>query len=126
MPEEPRKLTERLEETASLPPGSQERFNGWGVAGALLGLGRVGLRGKVPNGQRFIASPRVLWTIPDSRAEFRGEDFGAPGPVHPQARLRDFWIPQRGILAMGQSYFDPFDPALHSSGAANRTGKRSG
>jgi len=85
------------------------------VAGRLLGVGRVGLHGRVPNGQHFIANPRALWAVVDSYARLAGEDFGPPGPVNPQAHLEDFWIPQRGILAIGQSYFDSFDPALHSS-----------
>jgi hypothetical protein len=85
------------------------------VAGPLLGVGRVGLKGRVPNGQRFIANPRVLWAITDSRAVRAGEDLGSPGPVRPQAHLGDFWIPQRGMFALGQAYFEPFDPARHSS-----------
>ncbi len=85
------------------------------VAGPLLGVGRIGLHGRVPNGQRFIANPRVLWAIVDSRARWAGEAFGPPGAVYPQAHVGDFWIPQRGILAIGQAYFDPFDPAQHSS-----------
>ena len=88
------------------------------VAGPLLGVGRVGLQGSVPNGQRFIANPRVLWAITDSRAVLAGENLGAPGPVRPQAHLGDFWIPQRGMFAIGQSYFEPFDPARHSSRTA--------
>jgi hypothetical protein len=85
------------------------------VAGTLLGAGRVGLHGRVPNGQHFIANPRVLWAVAESRTRLAEEDFGPPGPVHPQARLGDFWIPQRGTSAIGQSFFDPFDPASHSS-----------
>ncbi|MFA4965235.1 MAG: hypothetical protein WC709_06315 [Thermoleophilia bacterium] len=85
------------------------------MAGPLLGVGHVGLQGTVPNGQHFIANPRLMWTIVDSRARLAGEDLGRPGPVHPQARLGDFWIPQRGILAIGQTYFAPFDPARHSA-----------
>jgi hypothetical protein len=85
------------------------------VAGPLLGAGRVGLQGSVPNGQWFIANPRVVWAITDSRAVLAGEDLGPAGPVQPQAQLGDFWIPQRGILALGQGYFEPFDPARHSS-----------
>jgi hypothetical protein len=85
------------------------------VAGPLLRAGRVGLHGRVPNGQDFVANPRLLWAVVDSRAVLSGQDLGPPGPVHPQARLGDFWIPQRGILAIGQSYFEPFDPARHSS-----------
>lgn len=85
------------------------------VAGPLLGVGRVGLHGRVPNGQRFIANPRILWAVVDSHARLAGEDVRPPGPVQPQAHLGDFWIPQRGILAIGQASFDSFDPALHSS-----------
>jgi len=85
------------------------------VAGPLLGVGHVGLHGRVPNRQRFIANPRVLWAVLESHARLAGEDFGPPGPLLPQARLGDFWIPQRGILAMGQAYFNSFDPALHLS-----------
>jgi hypothetical protein len=88
------------------------------VAGLLLGVGRVGLQGSVPNGQRFIANPRAVWAITDSRAVLAGEDLGPPGPVRPQAHLGGFWIPQRGMFAIGQSYFEPFDPARHSSRTA--------
>jgi len=84
------------------------------MAGPVLGVGRIGLQGTSPNGQRFVANPRVLWAIADSRAVIAGQDLGPPGPVHPQARLEDFWIPQRGILAIGQAFFEPFDAARHS------------
>ncbi len=84
------------------------------MAGPLLGVGRVGLQGLVPNGQRFTANPRTLWAVTRSLAALGGEDLGPPGPVRPQARLGDFWIPQRGILAFGQSYFEAFDAARHS------------
>ena len=85
------------------------------VAGPFLGVGRVGLQGLVPNGQRFIASPRVLWAVASSRATIAGTDLGALGPVKPQAHLGDFWIPQRGIFAAGQASFEVFDGSRHSS-----------
>ncbi|MGK2962831.1 MAG: hypothetical protein ACSLFK_11885 [Gemmatimonadaceae bacterium] len=93
------------------------------VAGTLLRAGRVRLYGSVPNGQRFIANPKVLWSVSNSTATLDGESFGAPAPVEPQARLGDFLIPQRGILAIGQAYFDAFDPARHSQSVcrADRT-----
>lgn len=97
------------------------------LAGLLLGAGRVGLHGLVPNGQRFIANPRTLWAVTDTRASLDGRDFGPPGHARPQAHLRDFWIPQRGMFAIGQAYFEPFDPSRHSpltSGA--RTSSPSG
>jgi hypothetical protein len=89
------------------------------VAGPLLGAGRVGLRGRVPNGQRFIANPRLLWTIRETHARMQGEDFGPAGPLALQARLEDFWLPQRGMFAIGQAWFETFDPALHSSAGHN-------
>jgi hypothetical protein len=84
-------------------------------SGPLLGVGRVGLHGLVPNGQHFIANPRMLWATINSKARLREADFGPPGPLHQQARLGDFWIPQRGMFAVGLSYFDSLDPALHST-----------
>jgi hypothetical protein len=91
------------------------------AAGPLLGVGRVGLQGLVPNGQRFIANPRLLWAVVDSHARMAGEDLGPPGAVTPQAHLGDFWIPQRGILAIGEAFFDSFDPARHSARTCRRT-----
>ena len=88
------------------------------MAGSFLGVGRVGLYGTAPNGQRFIATPRVLFRVRDSRAVVAGIDLGPPGPVAPQAHLRDFWIPQRGMFAIGQAYFEPFDPTRHSARTA--------
>jgi hypothetical protein len=84
------------------------------MAGPMLGAGHVSLAGDVPNGQHFIANPRLIWAITDSHATLAGEDLGLPGPIKPQAHLSDFWIPQRGLLAIGQSYFETFDPARHS------------
>ena len=85
------------------------------MAGPLLGVGRVRMHGRVPNGQQFVTNARLLWAVVDSQARLAGEEFGPPGPVESQAHLADFWIPQRGLLAIGEAYFDSFDPALHSS-----------
>jgi len=88
------------------------------MAGPVLGVGRVGLYGTAPNGQRFIANPRVLFRVLASRAIVAGTDLGPPGPVSPQAQLGDFWIPQHGMFAIGRAYFEPFDPARHSARTA--------
>jgi hypothetical protein len=85
------------------------------VAGPLLGVGHVQLQGSVPNGQHFTVVPRFIWLVTESRARMGGEDLGPPGSIYPQVHAGDFWIPQRGILAIGQTYFDPFDPERHSS-----------
>lgn len=76
-----------------------------GVAGAALRAGHVGLAGEVPNGQRFIANPLQVWLVASTAASLGGVDFGLPGPLDRQAALGDFWIPQRGVFAIGRAFF---------------------
>ncbi|MFI7742572.1 hypothetical protein [Kocuria rhizosphaericola] len=83
------------------------------AAGPSLRAGRIGLVGEVPNGQSFRAAPRRMWFVQDSRATLGGADLGPIGALTEQARLRDFWIPQRGIFMIGSAVFEPFDPARH-------------
>ncbi len=72
-----------------------------GVAARVtLGAGRVNLTGRTPNNQRFIANPRMLWSIASTRAIVDGIDIGAAGPMAAQASLGDFVIPQRGLFAV--------------------------
>lgn len=82
-------------------------------AGELLQAGRLGLSGIAPNGQQFIANPMRLWTIPRSRATLGQRQFHDLGPVPEQAHLGDFWIPQRGLFAIGRAFFEPANPAKH-------------
>ena len=87
------------------------------VASRMLGVGRVGLHGRAPNGQWFVVNPRRLWVVADSRATVNGEDVGAPGPLAEQASLGDFWIPQRGIVAVGEAIFEAgTSPGVQSDG----------
>lgn len=83
------------------------------MAGAMLGVGRIAMYGNTSNGQKFLANPRTIYAVRSSHAQMGAEIFGAPAPLETQARLGDFWIPQRGILAIGQSYFDTFNPSVH-------------
>lgn len=80
------------------------------VVGPLLGAGRLRLQGRAPNGQRFLAAPRRIWAVDDSTAVVDGQELGRPAPLARQARLRDFWIPQRGLVASGDSVFHPATP----------------
>ena len=90
-------------------------LNVMGVSASLiLGAGHLGLHGKVPNGQRFIANPRRIWIVKNSTASIQDLDLGPAGRLRNQARLQDFWIPQQGIFAIGDSMFEPYDPTLHS------------
>ena len=75
------------------------------MAAAMLRSGRVRLRGDTPNGPAFKVAPLQIWRVASSRAELHGEDFGAPAPLDKQARLGDFWLPQRGIFVVGRSRF---------------------
>ena len=75
------------------------------LAGPTLGAGTLRLHGRVPNGQRFQAAPRRVWAVEGSVAVVDGERLGPPGPLRRQARLGDFRIPQRGLVAAGDSVF---------------------
>lgn len=90
------------------------------VAGWVLRVGRVGLQGKTPNGQWFMANPHLMWSIPKSTAVVRGEDLGSVGAIPQQTRLGDFWIPQRGIFVIGAAFFQTFDPTRHHAVASRR------
>ena len=85
-----------------------------GMAGKMLDAGHIGLSGMAPNGQSFIANPRQIWMINSSKATLNGEDLGAIAPLQEQARLADFWIPQRGIFAIGGASFEAYEPSMHN------------
>jgi hypothetical protein len=92
------------------------------VARTMLRAGNLGLTGEAPNRQKFIANPRLMWLIQSSSATVRGNDLGPVGPVPVQARLGDFWIPQRGIFVIGGAFFEPFDAARHLSATSQAAG----
>ncbi|MGH3474387.1 MAG: hypothetical protein ACRDOT_05665 [Aeromicrobium sp.] len=75
------------------------------VAGRALGAGKVGMVGVTPNDQTFIANPLQMWVIDESSARLGEKDFGPVGPLGDQARLGDFWIPQRGVFSIGRVSF---------------------
>lgn len=92
-----------------------------GVASVALGAGHLALAGEAPNGQRFAANPRLIWTVSDSTASLDDQDFGGLGPLPVQARLGDFWIPQRGLFIIGSAFMENFDPARHQSATCRVT-----
>ena len=83
------------------------------IASLVLRAGRLGLTGQVLNGQRFMVNPIRIWMIQSSTARMDEQDLGEVGPLAVQPRLGDFWIPQRGIFAIGRAFFEPLDPARH-------------
>jgi hypothetical protein len=74
------------------------------VAGRALGAGKLQLTGATSNAQHFDANPRRIWYVTASRAVVEGMDLGPPGPLTEQARMADFYLPQRGILAVGSVF----------------------
>jgi hypothetical protein len=83
------------------------------VGGPLLGAGRLRLAGRAPNGQAYIANPQRVWSISRATAVLGGVDLGPAGPLREQAMIGDFYIPQRGMFAIGRAFFEPFDAARH-------------
>jgi hypothetical protein len=83
------------------------------VAGPMMGAGRVRLSGRAPNGQRFMIAPKRFWAVTHSRAVWRAGDLGAVARLRPQARLADFWAPQRGFFVTGGGRLETFDPSRH-------------
>lgn len=74
------------------------------MASATLGVGKVSMTGLTANGLPFDANPLRIWRVVDAGATIDGVDAGQPAPLPQQARLGDFWIPQRGIFAMGRVF----------------------
>ncbi len=93
------------------------------VAGRLLGAGRVQLTGQTSNAQHFEANPRRIWCVTNSQATVEGVDLGRPGPLAEQARIADFYLPQRGLLAVGRVFVTY--PAEAAPGSQDDIPKRS-
>jgi hypothetical protein len=92
------------------------------AASLVLRAGRLGLAGQVPNRQRFIANPMRIWAIQSSTAKMGEQGLGEVSPLPVQTRLGDFWIPQRGIFAIGRAFFEPLDPSRHALTTAMSSG----
>jgi hypothetical protein len=75
------------------------------MAVGFLRSGRINLHGRTPNGQGFKAAPLRVWRVVGGQAELDGTDLGALGPLREQARLGDFWLPQRGLFFAGHARF---------------------
>jgi hypothetical protein len=48
-----------------------------------------------------------MWCVTDSTAVVEGEDLGPVGPLAEQAHMADFYLPQRGIFAIGRVFVEP-------------------
>jgi hypothetical protein len=74
------------------------------VAGHSLRVGTVKLTGTTSNGQPFDANPIRIWLVTNSQAVVEGHELGPIGPLAEQAHLADFYVPQRGIFAIGRFF----------------------
>jgi hypothetical protein len=79
----------------------------------LLAAGRLQLRGRVPNRQRYQAHPRRVAMIPEARASIDGRDLGPLGPLARPVALGDFALPQRGVFMFGRVSFEAFASERH-------------
>ena len=84
------------------------------LAGGMLQCGRMSLHGVVPNGQRFVSNPPLVWTVTSTSATVDGEDLGSFAPLPIQDRMRDVWMPQRGLFFAGSALFEQYDPDRHT------------
>jgi hypothetical protein len=84
------------------------------MAGRILGVGRVQLTGTTSNRQHFDANPLRIWYVTESRAFVDGQDLGPTGPLKEQAHIADFYIPQRGVFAVGRVFVSPMKPSTRS------------
>lgn len=92
-----------LSTTASLMPDWAWRSDlvlRWvGFSAALmLRTGRMRLAGTMPNGHTYQLAPTRMWYAREASASITGRDCGPSHPIHPQARIGDLLLPQRGIF----------------------------
>ena len=77
-----------------------------GVASIALGAGHMGLMGQESRVQRFVANPRLVWTVSGSTATFDGESVGDVGALPVQTGRGNFWIPQQGVFVIGSAFLE--------------------
>lgn len=83
------------------------------LAGRLLHAGPLTLTGRVPNGQRYAWMPRRVWAVAASAAVVRGRDVGPLGPLPAPPAIGDAVLPNRGLFAILDSWYETYDAARH-------------
>jgi hypothetical protein len=95
---------------------SESAMNTMGkAANILLKTGKLTLTGQVPNGQKFIANPRLIWLISQSTAMLDDKDLGDMRRLDGQTKVGQFQIPQRGLFVIGNTTMEKFDPSRHAA-----------
>lgn len=67
------------------------------------------LAGTTSNRQHFDANPLRIWYVTASHSTVEGEELGPAGPLPVQARMADFFFPQRGVFAVGRVFIRPLE-----------------
>lgn len=93
------------------------------VASIILKTGKLTLAGKVPNGQNFLSNPKLIWMISESEAVLKGGNLGNVQPLPEQIKIGEFWIPQRGVFAIGDAIMESYDPLRHHPAQLNNDEK---
>ena len=83
------------------------------AAGRMLGAGRLRMSGRVPSEQWFRVALQRVWATTEVEATLHGESLGPAGPIEKQRQMGGFPIPNRGLFAIGQATFEPYDPDRH-------------
>jgi len=87
------------------------------MARVAFDTGKLNLTGRTPNGQEFTANPLRLWLVGSSRAVLNGTALGPAGALEQQARLADFFVPQRGLFAVARAFMrTPQETDVNSPG----------
>ncbi|MBI3648653.1 MAG: hypothetical protein HY240_07895 [Actinobacteria bacterium] len=84
------------------------------AAKTFLRLGSVRMSGTMPNGQYGVLSPRRMYPVVWSRAEFDGVDLGHIIRSRETPRIGDIPVSARAVLAIGRGYFEILDPEEHA------------
>lgn len=90
------------------------------VVSLLLNTGKLTLAGHVPNGQKFVATARLIWLISQSRAILDDKDLGDMRRLDGQLSIGEFRIPQRGLFVIGDTTMEAFDPSRHTAAVARK------
>lgn len=88
--------------------GPRSRGDGGGCSGAdkVIRSFSCGIGGpRSTPGTARLANPLMMWVIQASHASVGGVDLGEIGAAPEQAQLRDFALPQRGMLVVGRAFF---------------------
>lgn len=85
------------------------------MAGPMLRAGSLTLTGTTPNGQWFLANPRLVWRVVRSEASWEGRDLGRMVRLDEVVALGGFRIPRAPLFSVGRTMFEAYQAGRHSS-----------